>query len=81
MRVGERGEGKWKEVSWDEAYTFIATKLNEIKNFKNILETLDEKTNNKYDYVNNFMSFASSSYFKDKEENPSEVKEEPKDTE
>ena len=31
MRVGERGEGKWKEVSWDEAYTFIATKLEEIK--------------------------------------------------
>lgn len=56
-----------------------ATKLNEIKNFKNILETLDEKTNNKYDYVNNFMSFASSSYFKDKEENPSEVKEEPEE--
>lgn len=31
MRVGERGEGKWKEVSWDEAYTFIAKKLDEIK--------------------------------------------------
>ena len=31
MRVGERGEGKWKEVSWDEAYTFIAQKLGEIK--------------------------------------------------
>ena len=31
MRVGERGEGKWKEVSWDEAYTFIAKKLSEIK--------------------------------------------------
>ncbi|AFL67607.1 thiosulfate reductase PhsA [Sulfurospirillum barnesii] len=31
MRVGERGEGKWKEVSWDEAYTFIAKKLEEIK--------------------------------------------------
>lgn len=31
MRVGERGEGKWKVVSWDEAYTFIATKLEEIK--------------------------------------------------
>jgi thiosulfate reductase/polysulfide reductase chain A len=31
MRTGERGEGKWKEVSWDEAYTFIAKKLDEIK--------------------------------------------------
>jgi len=31
MRVGQRGEGKWKEVSWDEAYTFIAKNLKEIK--------------------------------------------------
>ena len=31
MRVGERGEGRWKEVSWDEAYTFIANKLADIK--------------------------------------------------
>lgn len=31
MRVGEKGENKWKEVSWEEAYQFIATKLNEIK--------------------------------------------------
>ena len=31
MRVGERGEGKWKEVSWEEAYEYIAKKLNEIK--------------------------------------------------
>jgi thiosulfate reductase/polysulfide reductase chain A len=31
MRVGERGEGKWKEVSWDEAYTFIANKMDDIK--------------------------------------------------
>lgn len=31
MRVGEKGEGKYKEVSWEEAYSFIADKLNEIK--------------------------------------------------
>lgn len=31
MRVGEKGENKWKEISWDEAYEYIATKLNEIK--------------------------------------------------
>lgn len=31
MCVGERGEGKWKEVSWEEAYDYIAKKLNEIK--------------------------------------------------
>ncbi|MBI2842868.1 MAG: molybdopterin-dependent oxidoreductase [Armatimonadetes bacterium] len=27
IRVGERGEGKWKQVSWDEAYEYIANKL------------------------------------------------------
>lgn len=31
MRDGERGSGKWKEVSWDEALNHCATKLNEIK--------------------------------------------------
>ena len=31
MRVGERGEGKWKRISWDEALDTIAKKLLEIK--------------------------------------------------
>ena len=30
-RVGERGEGKWEEISWQEAYKTIANKLNTIK--------------------------------------------------
>ena len=30
-RVGERGEGKFKKISWDEALTTIAEKLIEIK--------------------------------------------------
>ncbi len=30
-RVGERGEGKWQRVSWDEALDGIASKLLEIK--------------------------------------------------
>ncbi|WP_095497403.1 thiosulfate reductase PhsA [Paraferrimonas haliotis] len=30
-RVGERGEGKWQEISWDEAYSTIASRLNQIK--------------------------------------------------
>jgi len=30
-RVGERGEGKWQEISWEEAYASIAEKLNAIK--------------------------------------------------
>ena len=30
-RVGERGEGKWQRVSWDEAFDIIEKKLNDIK--------------------------------------------------
>jgi anaerobic selenocysteine-containing dehydrogenase len=30
-RVGEKGEGKWKRLSWDEALTTIANRFNEIK--------------------------------------------------
>ena len=27
IRVGERGEGKWKKVSWDEALDYVAQKI------------------------------------------------------
>ncbi len=30
-QVGERGEGEWERISWDEALTTIVNKLNEIK--------------------------------------------------
>ena len=30
-RVGERGEGKWEEISWDEGINSLAQKLREIK--------------------------------------------------
>jgi len=30
-RAGERGEGKWKQISWDEALTTIAEKFQEAK--------------------------------------------------
>jgi len=30
-RAGDRGEGKWERISWEEAYGEIAQKLNEIK--------------------------------------------------
>jgi anaerobic dimethyl sulfoxide reductase subunit A len=31
MRVGKRGEGKFKRASWDEALSFVAEKMREIK--------------------------------------------------
>ncbi|MFH1240797.1 MAG: molybdopterin-dependent oxidoreductase [Pseudomonadota bacterium] len=31
-RVGERGKGKWVELSWDEAIGEIASRLSKIKN-------------------------------------------------
>ena len=30
-RVGERGEGKWERISWDEALTMLAEKMNQFK--------------------------------------------------
>ncbi|MDY0391658.1 molybdopterin-dependent oxidoreductase [Desulfobulbus oligotrophicus] len=27
VRMGQRGEGQWREVSWDEAYDYITTRL------------------------------------------------------
>ena len=36
IRIGERGEGKFKEVSWDEAYDFIVKEvMNIIKKYEN----------------------------------------------
>ena len=30
-RTGERGEGKWERITWDEALTTVADKLNQFK--------------------------------------------------
>ena len=30
-RVGERGSGKWEQITWDEAYDTIASRLTELK--------------------------------------------------
>ena len=42
MRVGERGEGKFKRVSWDEALTFVAQKMVHIKNTYGPTALLDQ---------------------------------------
>ena len=32
LRVGKRGEGKWKRISWEEALTELGGKLKELQN-------------------------------------------------
>jgi anaerobic dimethyl sulfoxide reductase subunit A len=42
LRVGERGEGKFKRVSWDEALTFVAKKMVHIKDTYGPTALLDQ---------------------------------------
>ena len=44
IRVGKRGEGKFKRVTWDEAYEAI---LNGTEEFKGLKEILDEEKDNR----------------------------------
>ena len=44
IRIGERGDGKYKRVSWDEAYDAI---LHGTDKFKGILQILDEEKDNR----------------------------------
>ncbi len=42
LRVGERGEGRFKRVSWDEALDFVVEKMNHIKNTYGPTALLDQ---------------------------------------
>ena len=44
VRVGKRGDGKFKKVTWNEAYEAI---LNGTKNFKGLAQILDEERDNR----------------------------------
>jgi len=44
IRVGERGEGKFKRVSWDEALNFVAQKMVYLKNTYGPTALLDQST-------------------------------------
>jgi thiosulfate reductase/polysulfide reductase chain A len=44
IRVGKRGEGKYKRATWDEAYEAI---LNGTKDFKGLKQILDEEKDNR----------------------------------
>ena len=30
-RLGKRGEGKWKRITWDEAYTILCSKIKDLR--------------------------------------------------
>jgi len=44
VRIGKKGEGKFKRVTWDEAYEAI---LNGTENFKGLSQILDEENDNR----------------------------------
>jgi thiosulfate reductase/polysulfide reductase chain A len=44
IRIGKKGEGKFKRVTWDEAYEAI---LNGTKDFKGLKQIIDEEQNNR----------------------------------
>ena len=44
VRIGKRGEGKFKRVTWDEAYSAI---LNGTENFKGLATILEEEKDNR----------------------------------
>jgi len=44
IRIGKRGDGKYKRVTWDEAYEAI---LNGTKDFKGLKQILDEEKDNR----------------------------------
>jgi tetrathionate reductase subunit A len=37
-RVGPRGSGKWKAISWDQAFEEIAAKLKPLRNFETLID-------------------------------------------
>jgi len=55
IRVGKRGENKWREASYDEALDLIATKLNELKKHYGAQSVLfSSKTGTHYPFIRSF---------------------------
>ncbi len=58
-RVGKRGEGKWKRISWDEALDEIATRLRQIRKDGKMEEfAFHQGRNRSKDAVKNFLRAA-----------------------
>jgi len=66
-RVGERGEGKWERISWDQALDEIAAKLKEIKEKHGpeaVANARGEWRGPNYNYLGRFLHlFGSPNYF------------------
>ncbi len=55
-RVGERGEGKWKRISWDEALTELAERLGKVRDSGDHEEfAFHQGRNRSKDAVSNFL--------------------------
>jgi anaerobic selenocysteine-containing dehydrogenase len=58
VRVGERGEGKWREASWDEAITIVSDKLNRIKSESGAEAVVMARGTNRGSWIRVFNRFA-----------------------
>jgi len=57
IRMGKRGENKWKEASWDEALSLISTKLSALKERYGARSVIfSSKTGEQYDLLRSFAS-------------------------
>jgi anaerobic selenocysteine-containing dehydrogenase len=57
QRVGKRGEGKWKRVTWEEAYTTIADRLRQIHDSGHPEEfAFQQGRNRSTDIINRFLN-------------------------
>ena len=56
-RVGKRGEGKWRRITWDEAYDTIAARLRKVQESGKLEEfAFHQGRNRSPDAVNNFLA-------------------------
>jgi len=56
-RVGKRGEGKWRRITWDEAYEEIAQRLQKVQESGKLEEfAFHQGRNRSPDAVNNFLA-------------------------
>jgi anaerobic selenocysteine-containing dehydrogenase len=58
IRTGARGEGKWRQASWDEALTLVADKLNRVKQESGPEAVIMARGTNRGSWIRVFNRFA-----------------------